>query len=397
MSRLTVQQKISRGSFGSVYQCQDDKQRTWAAKICRNGERGLPFLLEGSIMCSIQHPNLNASSKVSCDQEYTWFLSDLAKGDFRHLTHGERKITYAFNQARGWCFQLAQAVKALHTGGIIHADIKSANVLLSSDDKVKLTDFSLSCRVESGKVLTHKVCTGTHRPPECLLGRPWDISVDIWALGVTFYEIAYGDYLFPYQEFPHEVGKHPSGWDAIVEKRLLYCISDWIRGRRGFPAQTAPWKLPVGKKMEYLPVTLPSAFRDRNRQLLNNLLVQMLQIDPRKRPTIVEVLAHPFFKGMVEPVWMVMTKDPVANPISYSDDHPILHSNPMVARTLADLIRKCDVPPDYHLSEREIWWGLFYIACKLHMHFDIQTPLECSRVVEIERILAQQIFRFLFE
>lgn len=99
-------------------------------------------------------------------------------------------------------YQLAKALKYLHSGHIIHRDLKPSNILINSNCSIKLCDFglvrSLVCTDESNPVLTEGVATRWYRAPEVLLGsKSYSTPADIWSFACIIYEILAQKPLFP--------------------------------------------------------------------------------------------------------------------------------------------------------------------------------------------------------
>ena len=99
-------------------------------------------------------------------------------------------------------YQLAKALKYLHSGSIIHRDLKPSNVLVNSNCSIKLCDFglvrSLIPNSESAAVLTEGVATRWYRAPEVLLGsKSYSTPADVWSFGCIIYEILAQKPLFP--------------------------------------------------------------------------------------------------------------------------------------------------------------------------------------------------------
>jgi len=91
-------------------------------------------------------------------------------------------------------YQLAKALKYLHSGSMIHRDLKPSNVLVNSNCVVKLCDFGLVRSLNQGKdnghVLTEGVATRWYRSPEVLLGsKSYSTPADVWSFGCIIYEI----------------------------------------------------------------------------------------------------------------------------------------------------------------------------------------------------------------
>lgn len=99
-------------------------------------------------------------------------------------------------------YQLAKALKYLHTGSIIHRDLKPSNILINSNCTIKLCDFglvrSLIVKDDNGPILTEGVATRWYRAPEVLLGsKSYSTPADIWSFGCIIYEILAQKPLFP--------------------------------------------------------------------------------------------------------------------------------------------------------------------------------------------------------
>lgn len=89
-------------------------------------------------------------------------------------------------------YQLAKAMKYLHSGSLIHRDLKPSNILVNSNCTIKLCDFglvrSLRAKDETCPVLTEGVATRWYRAPEVLLGSTrYSTPADIWSFGCIIY------------------------------------------------------------------------------------------------------------------------------------------------------------------------------------------------------------------
>lgn len=98
--------------------------------------------------------------------------------------------------------QILEGLKTLHLSNVVHRDVKLGNILVNSRGVVKVTDFGISKKMDSGLCDTF-VGTATHMSPERVLGEDYSFAADIWSLGLVAYELASGQY--PYgsiQAFP---------------------------------------------------------------------------------------------------------------------------------------------------------------------------------------------------
>lgn len=99
-------------------------------------------------------------------------------------------------------YQLAKALKYLHSGSIIHRDLKPSNILINSNCIIKLCDFGLVRSIlsldENIITLTEGVATRWYRAPEVLLGSTkYSTPADIWSFGCIIYEILVQKPMFP--------------------------------------------------------------------------------------------------------------------------------------------------------------------------------------------------------
>ncbi len=294
-NRFTIGKSIGKGGFASVYLCEDESGSQYAVKCIELDEAGIPHPLELSLMASIRHPFLNPAHKIHVKDDMMYIFMDLAKSDLSKIVRKDKNPGYVADpvKVRKWLSSLVLAVSCLHGQKIIHADIKASNILVfGHEDNIRLSDFSLVMKFwKADTKYNHTIGTSTHRPLENLLQRDWDLSLDIWSLGVTIYEILYGTLIFPYQgDFNKKTKK-----DHINE-RCINCLIDWAeRGPKKQHCNVAPYK----HKFHNFNL-VPEFYNDPYG--LNDLLLKMLSIDPADRPTISQILGHPYFSGYQKPI-----------------------------------------------------------------------------------------------
>lgn len=285
-TQITILSLLGRGAYGSVYSCRDEFGASLAIKCIESDGHGIPCLMETSIMSVIHHPCLQRALSVYASPKMVYIISDLARCDLSTYT---REHIVPPDILRSWAFSLLQGLACLHRKDIIHGDVKASNILLFDQDRVRLTDFTLSVRKWDGQQNTynHTICTVTHRPLEVWLNREWDTSVDIWSLGCTLYEIAYGSTLFPYQGI-----NETDSQGTLLRERSVNCLLDWAE--KG-PAGKQDCPISRANLRDYTTFTLKDRFWHPEYAEFNSLILSMLKIDPNERPSAVKLLASPYF------------------------------------------------------------------------------------------------------
>lgn len=288
--------RIGQGSYGIVALCTDKKGSYFALKQCNiSKKQGVPNIMELCLMRQFHHPYISHARRIEIllkeKVPKVRIYQDAAKCDLHSYTQGN---IINIDLLRKWSFQLIQAVNLLHRENIVHCDIKSGNILLFANGDIKLTDFSLSFKKWYTEY-NHSVCTGTHRPLECLLNENWDEKLDIWSLGCTLFEIAYGKQLFPSQNSAVELNLNKHERKKKIQQALINNIIDF--------GKTGPIKYNSTNHQQYMinyqRYQIPEVFNRPEYRVFNNLFLSMLYLDPKKRPSASQLLLHPFFTGLM--------------------------------------------------------------------------------------------------
>lgn len=294
---------IGKGAYGIVYKSKDEYDNDVAIKKCQIKNKGIPNLLELSIMSSIHHPNINNCYYSFADENSIQIIQDLAISDLNEYTRiNKNNFRPPLDLLKYWMYQILQAVDALHENNIIHGDIKAENILLYDNNIVKLTDFSLAVKkYKKNQTYQHYVCTCTHRPLECYLNQEWDEKLDIWSLGCTFYEIAYGVLLFFYQGTSEKknlnsIEKYNNSKN--VKLASIKCLQEW---ENDLLNDTVNYSLKKEKNDDYISYEFCSNFFNEEMKEFNELVLSMLNIKSL-RPSVKELLSSNFFKDIQYPI-----------------------------------------------------------------------------------------------
>ena len=201
-SRYEILEEVGRGGMGIVFKARDKRLgRIVALKRLPDNLRNHPravelFLREARAAASLNHPNI--VTLFDADQEDgTYYITmELLEGNPLQRILRARKRLSPVNVAK-LGGQVATGLHYAHRGGIVHRDIKTANLFFTKDKVVKIMDFGLAKMQEEVRRAT-TVIGGTpyYMAPEQSAGQEVDHRADFYALGVTFYELITGSVPF---------------------------------------------------------------------------------------------------------------------------------------------------------------------------------------------------------
>ncbi len=192
--RFLLEKELGRGGMGAVYSANDQLlDRKVAIKVLKeqSGEEvGKKLRLEAQIAARLLHENVvRIYDFGQADSAYFLVMEEVNGSSYskrwRHLGLAERLNVLAL---------VADALDYAHHQGVVHRDVKPANVLLTSTDSPKLSDFGLSIIAFSDEGERPGVIRGTphYMSPEQTRGSKLDFRTDLYSLGVMIYESATG-------------------------------------------------------------------------------------------------------------------------------------------------------------------------------------------------------------
>ncbi len=197
--RYTLGDRIASGGMGDVYQARDDVlERVVAVKILRpdTSEEEVfarRFRSEALYTANLSHANIATVYDYGEDDSVAYLVMELVPGEpLSALVRREGAMDPA--RVRSIIGQAALALGAAHEAGVVHRDVKPANILITPDGTVKLTDFGIARAVDgSGETLTGEVLGTPHYlSPEQALGDSASGASDLYALGVVAHEMLTG-------------------------------------------------------------------------------------------------------------------------------------------------------------------------------------------------------------
>jgi len=193
---------VGRGGMGIVYKADDTKlKRSVALKflppeLTQDEEARVRFVLEAQTAASLSHPNICTIHEINEEDGESFIAMEYVKGESlkARIVKGPLELDEAVNIT----LQVAEGLEEAHKKGIIHRDIKSANIMITEKSQAKVMDFGLA-KVKGATLLTREGTTlGTvaYMSPEQARGEEVDHRSDIWSLGVVLYEMLSGQLPF---------------------------------------------------------------------------------------------------------------------------------------------------------------------------------------------------------
>ncbi len=196
ISHYKIIEEIGRGGMGVVYKAEDTKlDRTVALKFLTavgDDEDRARFVQEAKAAASLNHPNICTIFEID-EVEDQYFIA-MEHVDGRSLKEMIASGPLGIDEAVDIAMQVARGLRAAEEGGIVHRDIKSANVMITRRGEAKIMDFGLA-KAAGGTQLTREGTTlGTvaYMSPEQVRGERIDRRTDIWSLGAVLYEMLAG-------------------------------------------------------------------------------------------------------------------------------------------------------------------------------------------------------------
>jgi serine/threonine protein kinase/Tol biopolymer transport system component len=199
VSHYRILERLGGGGMGVVYKAVDLKLDRPVALKFLAGQRGAAeehkrrFIREARAASALDHPNICAIYEIDETPDGALFIAmALCEGETLRdrIARGPLPVGEAVVIAE----QVAAALARAHSRGIVHRDVKPANVIVAPDGRVKLVDFGIAKLADQSRLTRAGTTVGTagYMSPEQLHGEEPDPRTDVWSLGVVIYEMVTG-------------------------------------------------------------------------------------------------------------------------------------------------------------------------------------------------------------
>jgi serine/threonine-protein kinase len=156
------------------------------------GEARQKFLQEARVIGQLNHPSIITLHDMGIDEPTSTPYLVLEYLDGQPLDRILERGSVPLPRACAWMGDVASALATAHRKGVIHGDVKPANIIITSDNRVKLTDFGMARLASHDTKDTPLLGTPAYWCPEQIMGKPQDARSDIFSLGVVLYEMVTG-------------------------------------------------------------------------------------------------------------------------------------------------------------------------------------------------------------
>lgn len=201
--RYRIERELGRGAMGTVFLAEDQLLfRDVALKKLTSGLNQVRnvvtrFQQEARALAQLSHPNIVQIYDFVQEEDQYWIAMEYVEGkDLSSLIEGSG--TYPVNDSLRICILVAEAMDYAHNRGVVHRDFKPSNVLITIDGEPKVMDFGLAKLSHSGIATMEGSLLGSpaFMSPEQARGETADARSDIYAMGVTLYQLFTGSLPF---------------------------------------------------------------------------------------------------------------------------------------------------------------------------------------------------------
>lgn len=322
--RFKVITEIGRGVFSCVLGCVDLQRasKAVAIKVIKNNET-MRKAAEKEVSILQQLAKDDPNAKKHCvsmldffeHREHTCMVFERYEMDLRQcLKKFGRGVGIKLEALRIYGAQMLAALAQMRRLGIVHADIKPDNVLVTSDKrKIVIADFGSAGDIEECEITPYLV-SRYYRAPEISIGHEYGCAIDVWAVACTVCEMYTGRFLFDGESNNHMLKLIQEVRGGLSHKMIRQSKLSAGHFDTDYTFLAQPIKKSKDKKVRKLKFDTPTrdlfailcppesvrrmtASEISLVQLFRDLLVRMLTLDPSKRPVPEDLLGHAFFQS----------------------------------------------------------------------------------------------------
>ncbi|XP_061739742.1 serine/threonine-protein kinase MAK-like [Nerophis ophidion] len=285
MNRYVMLKQLGDGTYGSVLLGRSNetgelvaikrmKRKFYSWEECMN-------LRELKSLKKLNHPNVIKLKEVIRENDHLFFVFEYMKENLYQLMNDRNCAMFSENEIRNIMFQVLSGLAFMHKHGYFHRDMKPENLLCMGPELVKIADFGLAREIRSQPPYTDYVSTRWYRAPEILLKfTSYSSPIDIWALGCIMAELYALRPLFPGNSEVDQIFK-------ICQVLGTLKKAEWSEGYT--LATRINFRFP-----KCVPTSLSSLIPNASEEAIT-LMKDMLQWDPKKRPSAAQALRYPYF------------------------------------------------------------------------------------------------------
>ncbi|NWV00398.1 MAK kinase, partial [Upupa epops] len=238
-------------------------------------------LREVKSLKKLNHANVIKLKEVIRENDHLYFVFEYMKENLYQLMKDRNKL-FPESVIRNMMYQILQGLAFIHKHGFFHRDMKPENLLCIGPELVKIADFGLARELRSQPPYTDYVSTRWYRAPEVLLRSSiYSSPIDMWAVGSIMAELYTLRPLFPGTSEVDEIFK-------ICQVLGTPKKSDWPEGYH--LASAMNFRFP-----QCVPISLKTLIPNASSDAIQ-LMSDMLNWNPKKRPTASQALKYPYFQ-----------------------------------------------------------------------------------------------------
>ncbi|MCD8218224.1 MAG: Stk1 family PASTA domain-containing Ser/Thr kinase [Clostridiales bacterium] len=256
--RYEIEKKIGAGGMSDVYKARDLTLgrcvaiKVLKAEFCEDMNFVSKFRAEAQSAAGLEHPNIVNVYDVGSQDDFHYIIMEYVQG-ITLKTYIEKKGQLNYKETLSIAIQVARGIQAAHAKNIIHRDIKPQNIMISTDGKVKVTDFGIARAVSEHTIHADVMGSVHYASPEQTRNGYVSNTSDIYSLGIVMYEMV--------------TGRVPFDGNSTVEVAIKHLQDEMV-----VPSEYAS-DLPISLEKIILKCTQKSA--DRRYASMEDLLVDL--------------------------------------------------------------------------------------------------------------------------